>query len=53
MIERGSQVSAAMALITGRNILVSGIAAIHINLNEQTRSLRSNYPVFIAWQESA
>lgn len=42
-IETGAQVRAAITLIEAQGGLVAGIAAIHIDLNEQTRTLFEKY----------
>lgn len=42
-IETGAQVRAAISLIEGQGAVVAGIAAIHLDLNENTRPLLAAY----------
>ncbi|HKT38994.1 MAG TPA: phosphoribosyltransferase family protein [Ktedonobacterales bacterium] len=43
-IETGAQVRTAIQLIEGQGAVVSGIACLHMDNNEQTETLRARYP---------
>ena len=45
-IETGSQVSSVITLIEGQGAIVAGIAAINMDSNELTNSLRSEYDAY-------
>jgi len=50
-IETGTQVSAAIELTEAREAIVSGVAAINIDVNEKTKRLMSQCKVFTVWQD--
>ena len=50
-IETGAQVSAAIRLIERRGGIIAGIATIHVDANERTRSLTERYSCVQVWRD--
>jgi adenine phosphoribosyltransferase len=50
-VETGAQANAAITLIERQGGVVVGVAALHIDTNDATQTLRAAYPCYAVWTE--